>query len=102
MPISARPITSRTKDGATTRQSSPAARKRGDSTRLRATCRPARIPAGAAPAMRANPNAPATTPSCQSASPRVRAISGRTGPNAPTRKVLPAMSRHSRAVPLRA
>ena len=55
-----------------------------------------------APAMRAKPKAPATTPSCQSARPRVRAISGSTGLKAPTRNVLPRITRQSSVVPLRA
>src|SRR2546428_1451472 len=48
--------------------------------------------------IRAKPNAPATSPSCQSASAALRAISGRTAGKAPLATRLENVVRHSRAV----
>lgn len=52
--------------------------------------------------MRAKPRAPATTPSCQSASPLARPISGRSGLNAPIEKQLQRLMKQSNAVLLKA
>jgi hypothetical protein len=52
--------------------------------------------------MRAKPRAPATTPSCQSASAPARPISGSSGLNAPIEKQLQRLMKQSSAVPLKA
>jgi len=52
--------------------------------------------------MRAKPSAPATTPSCQSASPLARPISGSSGLNAPIEKQLQRLMKQSSAVLLKA
>ena len=51
------------------------------------------------PTIRAKPKVPARSPSCQSARPCARAISGKSGPNAPTQTVLANTTRHSSPVP---
>src|SRR5678815_5851835 len=52
--------------------------------------------------MRAKPSAPATTPSCQSASAPARPISGSSGLKAPIEKQLHRLMKQSSAVPLKA
>src|SRR5882672_4986851 len=98
-PVRSRPSTSTGNGPAVASSSIPASRAIGASVSEVASRRVASAPAGRSAAIRAKPKEPARTPSCQSGRPCARAISGSSGPNAPTHTVLAKTTRHRSAVP---
>src|SRR5262245_10411419 len=87
-PISTRPSTSTGNGPALQSRRTPSTSTAGATASVVPRRRPASAPAGTSATMRANPKAPARTPSCQSARAWVRAISGSRGPKAPRLTVL--------------
>ena len=99
-PSRRRPSTSAGNEDATASRSTPPASSTGAAASVVPRRWPASQPVGSALAIRAKPNAPATTPSCQSARAAVRAISGRSGLKAPMPKHVTSDIRQSSVVPL--
>ena len=98
-PTSTRPRTRTGNGPALHSRSTPATRSAGAAASDVPSRRPASNPVGTSAIMRAKPKLPARSPSCQSARLCARAISGRSGPNAPTQTVFANTIRHSSAVP---
>src|SRR6266850_1678131 len=98
-PVRSRPSTSTGNGPAVASSSIPASSAIGASVSEVASRRVASAPAGRSAAIRAKPKEPARTPSCQSGRPCARAISGSSGPNAPTHTVLAKTTRHRSTVP---
>src|SRR5262245_36826707 len=97
-PIRRRPSTRIGNPPPLVRQSAPIASTSGPSHIARRRWWVRKSPSGTSATMRAKPNAPATRPSCQSASAALRAMAGRTAGKAPPEKMLEKVITQSRAV----
>src|SRR5439155_942690 len=97
-PMSSRRNTMMAKPPPAVTQRPPVSSTRGPIHSARRRLRVRNNPRGMSATIRANPKAPATIPSCQSARAALRAMSGRTAGKAPLETMLEKVVRQSRAV----